>query len=149
MSVTGFFHSITDLRAIVRLDVNGEQKMAAMNLEIDTGAQAAMMMSQVWADYLGLTVELGHSATLADGTQRSVGMAQVMIEWCNTVHEIEAVVWPGFTDLELPPSSASGSRRYRGRPDGLVGRRLLRNCVLTIDYPNRHVMVQESKSSGA
>ena len=137
-----------DYRAIVRVKVMGPAHEATMSLEIDTGAAPSIIMSQGWARHLGITGQDGHSATLADGSLRPVQMGSANVEWLGETRQVEVVIWDDPAG-QLPPISSSRRSRYRGTPDGLVGRSLLKLSALSIDYPKQHVDLKPSAGTAS
>ena len=112
-------------RAIVRVEIDGGVKQAVLNLEIDTGAEPPLLISDAWAKELGIVGQPGHTATLADGSLRSVGVGTARILWLDQWQDVEVVIWPSM------PGQAGEARR-RGRPDGLLGRHARAGGVIRV-----------------
>lgn len=136
-----------DYRAIVRVKVAGPAHEATMNLEIDTGAAPSIIMSQGWARYLGIVGQDGHSATLADGSVRPVQIGSASIEWLGEARQVEVVIWDDPAEGVSPIRSRRG--RYRGTPDGLIGRNLLKLTALAIDFPAHQVQIDVSTGNAS
>ncbi len=138
----GFFWSAVDDRARLRIKVSGEKHAETLIFEIDTGASEELFMSEDAADHLGIQLASRHWATLADGSQKVVMKGRATIQWLAGDAQVEVTVWPRAGE-PLSPS------KDKNRIDGLVGRRLLKKCCLTIDYVNRTVSITQPTAAGA
>lgn len=132
------------LRAILRLQVRGPVCSAHMNFEIDTGSQPELIISQDWADHLGLKTVGGRVIGLADGTQSIAGVTQIEIEWLDGSLVLDAIVLPTRNGVHV--FAAPDRRRHGGQVDGLLGRQLLsRGARLDIDYVAKSAKVLKSE----
>lgn len=133
-------------RAIVRVTMNGPARSATLHLELDTGSQPHVSLDQDWADFLGIATTEGHRATFADGRSSEVLAGAAKVDWLGKLLEIEVIVWPRPKDAAPVDKS---QYRYRGTPEGLLGRMLLMSKALSIDYVNRRVVITEPAPLGA
>ncbi len=144
MTLFGFFDRSS--RAIVKLTVRGSDEEAVLFCEIDTGAEPALSISHAWADRLGMSGADGHTATLADGSLVEVLLSNCYIEWLSGERRIDAIIWPA-DHIALP--DPSGPRRYRERPDALIGRKLFTDALLKLNYVDRTIEIKAVTPKGA
>ena len=133
-------------RAIVRVTVSGVAHTATLHLEVDTGSQPHLCLDEDWADYLGIDTRTGHRATFADGKSKTVLAGAAKVDWLGKDLAVEVIVWPRPRKSAVMDKSQS---RYRGDPEGLIGRKLLSTNALSIDYVNQRVVITEPAPSGA
>ena len=143
MTLMGYIEEQT-LRAIVRVNVIGASREAILNLEIDTGAGPELILSEEWSDWLGLPTGENIRVTLADGSKTLAVKGLAEIVWFDAKVTIEVAVFGGESNFVLP-----GVRHAGVRPHGLIGRKLLRDASLTIDYPSRRVILNKAPGPGA
>jgi predicted aspartyl protease len=121
------------LRAIVRLRITGPANSAYLNLEIDTGSQPELIVSDEWANHLGLAGLSRQDVTLANGETIQAVVAEGTIDWLDGPRLIDVIVFPSNTKLQ--PFASPGRAKHAGLVDGLLGRRLLKQgAALHIDY---------------
>jgi predicted aspartyl protease len=132
----GFFTN--DLRARLRVQASGPSKTMVLTFEIDTGASKELLIHRSLADELGLKTSTENEfATLADGTTEvEVASAKLDIVWMNETKPIDVLVWP------LTPGTAAPVRN-KNTIDGLIGRGLLADTKLEIDYVNRKIVLTQ------
>lgn len=130
-------------RALVRLRVRGETgHWHTLVCEIDTGAEPMLLTSRVWAEHIGalIDVEAGEVLTFADGSIAQALYVVFEIEWLGGVQRVDALFARGqSSDTAFVPPD----RRGRGS-NALLGRSLLANCRLTIDYGHASVVIEPS-----
>jgi predicted aspartyl protease len=136
----GFFLNANDHRARLRVQASGPNKTIYLTFEIDTGASRDMLIHQTLADELGLKTENDDDlATLADGTTEvAVLKATVEVVWMGESKPVNVLVWPGTV----------APVRNKNTIDGLIGRDLLRDTHLTIDYVNRKILIAKPTHEG-
>jgi predicted aspartyl protease len=138
----GFFNT-NDNRARLRVRTSGPSKTMELTFEIDTGASQDLFIQQELADELGVAaIDDNDRATLADGkTKVSVKKAELSVEWMGAARSIEALVW-ALTHGTTAPA------RNKNTIDGLIGRGLLADTKLEIDYVNRKVLLSKPVNEG-
>ena len=138
----GYFLSNSDDRARLKLRANGPKSSVILTLEIDTGASNDLFIWRNSADELGLELEPDDDvAILADGTTKvKVMRAFVEIEWMGETRRVCALIWSPQSKKAL---------QSKNRIDGLIGRRLLHDTHLSIDYVNRKVALTTPAHEGA
>ena len=142
--IVGFFDRAH--RAIVRVVVTGGKQSATLHLEVDTGSQPHICMDEDWADHLGIVTTKGHRATFADGRSKTVLAGAAKVDWFGRSTDVEVIVWP--RSKQSAPEDRS-QHRYRGTPEGLIGRKLLASNAVSTDYVNGRVAIIEPAPSGA
>jgi predicted aspartyl protease len=140
----GFFLSKNDDRARLRVRTSGPSKTMELTFEIDTGASQDLFIQQYLADDLGLlTFDDKDRATLADGkTKVKVRKAKLSVMWMGAEKSVDALVWPATPGTTTPA-------RNKNTIDGLIGRGLLADTKLEIDYVNRKVVLTKPVIEGA
>jgi hypothetical protein len=139
----GFFLSDSDSRARLRVRVSGPNKTMELTFEIDTGASKDLLIHQTLADELGLPASDDIDfATLADGTTKvEVKLAKLSVFWIDETKPVDISVWP------LTPGVAQPARN-KNSIDGLIGRGLLAETKLEIDYVNREIVLTKPVNKG-
>jgi hypothetical protein len=127
-------------RAIIRLLVGEGAKRQTLRLEIDTGANRAVFVSEAIAKDLCPVLEGSHSGILADGSTREAVKGTVTVEWFGTSKSVEVFGWAGDT---------SDNRGKKNRIDGLAGRDLFLDASLHLDFVNRKITVTRPAPEGA
>lgn len=140
----GFFLSKNDNRARLKVRASGPSKTMELTFEIDTGASQDLFIQQYLADDLGLsTIDDKDRATLADGkTKVKVRKAKLSVVWMGAAKNVDALVWPSTPGTAAPP-------RNKSTIDGLIGRGLLADTKLEIDYVNRKIVLTKPVIEGA
>ncbi len=130
------------VRVPVRTPIGGWRQLT---FEIDTGAQLLVMTSRKWLEFFEAPMEPGDGVTLADGQEIKVMVGLIEIEWLGQIRIVDAIA----------PSRAQPSAPFRNpdkrgpSPNGLIGRSLLKNCRLTVDYGRGHVAVENAEDATA
>jgi Aspartyl protease len=139
----GFFLSEIDSRARLRVRVSGPSKTMELTFEIDTGASKDLLIHQSLADELGLPASDDIDfATLADGkTKVEIKLAKLSVLWMDEAKPVDISVWPAIPGAITPP-------RNRNTIDGLIGRGLLADTKLEIDYVNRKILITKPTHEG-
>jgi predicted aspartyl protease len=140
----GFFLNEYDNRARLRVRVTGPSKPMVLTFEIDTGASKDLLIQQALADELGIAATNDVDfAILADGkTKVEVKSAKLDVVWMDETKRVDVLVWPASLETAVPP-------RNKNTIDGLIGRDLLRDTKLEIDYVNRKVVLTKPVIEGA
>lgn len=140
----GFFLSESDSRARLRVRVSGPSKTMELTFEIDTGAAKDLLIHQALADELGVAASDDIDfAILADGkTKVEVKLAKLSVSWMGEAKPVDISVWPETPGTAQPP-------RNKNTIDGLIGRDLLSDTKLEIDYVNRKVVLTKPVIEGA
>jgi predicted aspartyl protease len=135
--IRGYFDD--EKRSLVRLRVRGKNGWSILTTEIDTGAQPALVTSLAWASALDAEIESKHIATLANGAIVPAFAMAVELEWCG---QVVVVIGIAFSDADAKSFIAPG-KRGRGA-NALIGRELLHQSRLTIDYVDGTVLIDTS-----
>jgi predicted aspartyl protease len=131
-------------RALLRLRVRGRGNWSHVTAEIDTGAQPAIVTSLTVAEALDAEIEAKHIATLADGAKVPACLVALEVDWFGEPKLVVGVAFVG------PDGAGFGQPGRRGRrPNALIGRGLLGDCRLTIDYGRATVAVDRSEGAAA
>jgi hypothetical protein len=140
MALLGYFDRSG--RAMLKVSFEYKGQAVELVLEIDTGAEPAVMLGAGNARRVADDLKTGHTATLADGTLRSVFAGSAKINWLHGLKTVDVVAW----GLDSDPETAS---KRKGKADGLAGRKLFKDACLTIDYVNRKISVVSPAPEGA
>jgi hypothetical protein len=133
-------------RSIVRLQVRGKSgSWTSIGCEIDTGAEPELLTSQAWLGHLDAETEPGDLLTLPDGREAPALYAVLEVEWFGQVRLVDVVTPVSFNaDTAFRPPARRGSA-----PNALLGRGLLSDCRLTIDYGRANVSIDRSEGAAA
>jgi predicted aspartyl protease len=133
-------------RALVRFQVRGKTgAWATMVCEIDTGAEPSFLTSRSWLEHLDAETERGDMITMADGQEVPAIYAVVEIEWFGQTRLIDVLTpLSETTDSVFRPPSRRGRR-----PNAVLGRGLLTDCRLTIDYGAPTITIDASTRAAA
>ena len=142
MMLSGYFDSAG--RALVRLRVRGKGNWMHGTFEIDTGAQPEFVTSLLMAEHLQAETETRHAAVLANGTRVPAHGVVLELDWFDEIKLVQGI---GFRSQD---SAAFLEPSQRGPGvHGLIGRALLVECRLTIDFGLKTVMIERSKEMPA
>ena len=136
MSERGFVNE-PDMKAIVRLKLYSGGQEVFMNVEIDTGAGLELVVPSSAAGIIGIELGDNRTAQLADGSMIVTREGLAELDWLGEKRIVIGVIF--YEAGDFAPLDA---RRHAGRAHGRLGRNLLRDAKLTIDYPNRSVTVE-------
>ena len=140
MTLTGFVDASG--LALVRIKVRGAAAdWQMMSFEIDTEAQPAAITSLRWLEALGAPMEPGSAMVMADGSRAASVLAVIEKEWLSGSQVIEVLA--AATPESRTPFREPGQRG--AAPNALLGRGLLENCCVTIDYGHKTVSVEQSQ----
>jgi predicted aspartyl protease len=128
-------------RAVGRLKVRGTGEWQMMACEIDTGAQPELVSSRGWVELLAAPIyETSAVMTLADGRVVCAGRAIVEVDWFEQARSVDVVFsMSSDADNAFRPPDRRGEA-----PNALLGRGLLTDCRLTIDYGAPTVRIEPS-----
>jgi predicted aspartyl protease len=140
MALLGYFDRSG--RAMLRVSFAHKGDVVELVLEIDTGAEPAVMLDASAALRVTENLKTGHTATLADGTLRSVLAGSAKVNWLQGAKTVDVVAWGLDSATQTAP-------KRKGKADGLAGRKLFKDACLTIDYVNRKISVITPALAGA
>ena len=144
MNIQGYLDP--DGRAVVRLRIRGAGDWRVLACEIDTGAKPELVTSLDWFQELdALSDDIPYELTLADGRVIAAMSALVEVEWLGEIR-FASMMYP-MAQADTAPFLPPGRRGPN--TNALLGRLLLANCRLTIDYGRASVTVEPSGSSPA
>lgn len=135
-------------RALLRLRARGADGVwNTLVCEIDTGAEPMLLTSLAWVEQLGALIdaEAGEVLTFADGSNGQAIYIVFEIEWFGRIRRVDALAAIGSS---MEAGFTPPGRRGRGA-NALLGRSLLANTRLTIDYGRASVAVEHSEPAHA
>jgi hypothetical protein len=121
---------------------NGTQ---SLRFEIDTGFYGDILMPIEWALLLTSDFDaVPRGVFLADGTARKAQVCNLSLDWVGGVRPVEvlAVAALASTGAALPFAGPTGNDRRGGKPHGLIGRGLLSDARLMIDWVDSLVTIK-------
>jgi hypothetical protein len=134
--------------ALLRLQARGlPGTWQVLVCEIDTGAEPMLLTSSSWIEHLGglSDSEQGEVVTLADGQITDAAYAVIEVNGFGSPRLIDVLV---PRDASTEPAFQPPGRRGR-RPNALLGRGMLADCRLTIDYGRANVAIDRSQGAAA
>ncbi len=122
-------------RPLVRVRIPGKDDELLVIL--DTAFTGELLLSQQDAQQWGtLVLDVEADIELGDRSTLTAKQGLLTIDWLGRELDVTVQVTPNAT-------SRSASMRRDGDPVGLLGTTLLNQALLTIDFPQRRVQLQQ------
>jgi hypothetical protein len=122
------------VRPLIRLRV--AEKDDDLLVIIDTAFTGELLLQHAEALQWGVVIlDVEASIELGDGSTGRAKQGLVSIDWLGRPMDVTIQVTPAIQARTMPP-------RREGLPAGLLGTALLKDVVLTIDFPKSEVILR-------